>query len=147
MIRRATVQDYPAILVMSREFWLETAYDDPHDDEHVLFMIKMADDHDLLFVVDIDHQVEGFVAGLNIPLLGNKSVTCVTELAYWINPAARGRHGLGLIRALEKGAKAVGAKYINMIAMESSKPEVAAAIYARRGYRKVETTYSKQLGA
>lgn len=131
---------------MSQEFWKQTAYSDPHDDDTVLAMMKMADDQALLFVVEIHRQVEGFAAGLISPLLANQAVLQVTEIAYWINPAWRGYHGIALIEALEKGAAAIGAKYINMIAMESSHPEVAEAIYIQRGYRKFETTYCKELG-
>jgi hypothetical protein len=91
--------------------------------------------------------VEGFIAGILIPLLGNGNVFQVTELAYWVNPDHRGTAGYKLLVALEDQAKVLGAKYINMIALESSFPEVAVGIYERRLYRKLETTYCKELAA
>lgn len=121
-------------------------YSEPHDDEHVLVMVELAAEQRLLFVVDIDNQAVGFIAGIISPLLASSAAHQVTEIGLWINPAQRGRYGMALINILEKGAEAIGAKYMNMIAMESSAPEVAEAIYARRGYWKLETVYTKVLG-
>ena len=146
MIRRATAEDYPAIVAMSGLFWQVMPYSEPHDDDHVMVMVKLAQDQGLLFVLDIDCRVQGFIAGIKSPLLGSLEAHQVTEIAYWINPDSRGRYGMALIDALEKGAEAVGAKYINMIAMASSRPEVAEAIYTRRKYWKLETVYTKQIG-
>ncbi len=131
---------------MSRQFWTETHYDDEFDAEHVGRMVEVSHQCQCLRVLEIDDQVQGFVAGIAMPLLGNARVVQVTELAYWINPDWRGRFGVQLMQALEDAARAVGAKYLNMIAMESSSPELAIQIYERMGYERIETTYCKQLG-
>ena len=131
---------------MSHEFWQHTAYDDEFDPDHVLSMVKMAYDHDLLLVLEIDNCVCGFIAGVAIPLLGNGNVTQVTEMGYWINRDKRGQYGEVLIDGLEIAAENIGAVYINMISMESSHPEVAEHIYRKRGYEKIETVYCKRIG-
>lgn len=146
LIRPATEDDFGLCLAMAEVFWKHTCYTDPFERDHVRSMIELAHDHKLLIVYDVEGTVQGFVAGLAIPLLGNASVTQVSELAYWINPAHRGNAGLALLRGLEQAAELIGAKYINMIAMESSAPDMAEAIYRSQGYYKIETTYCKELG-
>lgn len=145
MIRQATVDDIQACVEMSRAFWKHTAYTDAFDENHVESMVCLALDCQLLLVLEIDGSVEGFAAAISQPLLANAAVIQVTELAYWINKAHRGCYGLVLIHELEQAAKDRGAAYINMIAMESSSPDVAEAIYKRCGYQKIETTYCKRL--
>ena len=132
---------------MAKRFWKLTHYDDAFDAYHVMEMVKLAAQSKLLLIHDVDDTVQGFIAGIAIPLLGNGNVVQVTELAYWINPEHRGNDGIALLVALEKAAEKVGAKYINMIAMESSAPWQAVAIYEARQYQKIETTYCKELGA
>lgn len=144
MIRPAYAQELEICVSMAREFWQHTYYDDPFDDQYVYKMVELAYRHELLIVLEVHKRLCGFAAGVAIPLLGNAQVTQVTELAYWVNPESRG-HGLKLIEGFEKACRMVGAKYVNMIAMQSSSPEVAEKIYLRRGYTKIETTYCKKL--
>lgn len=144
MIRSATNADFGKILKMCEVFWGYTCYDDAFDPEHVLKMIRLSSDHELLVVLQIEDEICGFVAGLALPLLGNGSVTQVTELAYWINADQRG-HGLELLSGLETAARMRGAKYLNMISMASCEPEKADRIYDHRGYTKIETTWRKEL--
>lgn len=130
---------------MSRQFWTQTCYEDAFDEHHVADMVKLSFDCNCLSVLELRNQVEGFIAGVAIPLLGNGAVVQVTEMAYWINPEHRGRFGVQLMQALEERARAVGAKYLNMIAMDSSAPETAVRIYERMGYQRIESTYLKRL--
>ena len=145
MIRAAEESDFPIILDMCEEFWQETAYDEPFDRQHTKLMVEMALDHGLLAVVD-ESGVVGFVAGIKGPLMASPSVQAGTELAWWINPEHRkGRKGIDLMLFIENLAKNQGIKYWNMISMESSKPEVANAIYAKLGYTVIETSWAKVL--
>ena len=131
---------------MCRDFWSLTDYDDAFDPEHVLAMVREAHAHQLLVVLSIDDNLCGFVAGIAMPLLGNGSVTQVTELAYWINPKQQKRGlGIELLGGLETAARAIDAKYLNMISLEAVYPEVANRIYQRQGFTRIETVWRKEL--
>lgn len=144
MIRPATPEDFEIILAMCQRFWRHTRYREPMQPDHVIKLIQHAHSIDLLTVLEVNGEVEGFAAGLSGPLLGNADTIQVLELAYWINPGARGR-GIALLRAFEKAARSAGAHYLNMVAMESSHPEIAERIYQRLGFEKAETIYTKKL--
>jgi hypothetical protein len=146
MVRDGKAEDLPAVVEMAREFWQHTRYDDPFDADYVEYMTGLALEHGLLAILEVDGAVEGFTAGLKSPLLACHAVLSGTEIAYWINPAARkGRNGIALIKHIESMAKAQGVKYWNMIAMESSMPEMVARIYGSLGYEKSETSYTRIL--
>ncbi len=145
MIRVATIEDFDVILDMCERFWQETMFKEKFDRDHTKNMVALAYDHGLLAVVDLDGVV-GFVAGIYSDLLGSKDAKMGTELAWWINPENRkGRHGIDLMLFIEALAKMKGIKYWNMIAMESSAPDIASRIYRRLGYAKSETSFTKVL--
>lgn len=129
---------------MCEQFWQLTAYEDPFDPEHALAYMRHAYDNGLLGVCIAKSEPCGFVAGVALPLLGNLHVTQVTELAFWINPDSRGQ-GIYLLEWLETAARKIGAKYINMISMQACEPKKAERIYRHMGYRKIETTFMKEL--
>lgn len=146
MVRDGTAADLPAVVVMAREFWKHTRYDEPFDPDYVEYMSDLALQHGLLAILEMDGVVEGFTAGLKSPLLACHAVLSGTEIAYWVNPAARkGRNGIALIRHIEGMARTQGIKYWNMVAMESSMPEMVARIYGALGYEKSETSYTRIL--
>lgn len=146
MVRDGTKDDLPDVVVMAREFWTHTRYDEEFDEEYVWFMTSLALEHGLLAVLEVDGITEGFVAGLKAPLLACASVLNGTEIACWVNPEARkGRNGIALIKHIENMARAQGIKYWNMIVMESCEPEHGARIYRGLGYEKSETSYTRVL--
>jgi len=146
MVRDGKTEDLGAVVEMAREFWKHTRYDEAFDADYVEFMSAMALEHGLLAILEVDGVIEGFTAGLKSPLLACSTVLGGTEIAWWVNPAARrGRNGIALMQHIEKMAKAQGVKYWNMIVMESCQPEVGAAIYERLGYEKSETSYTRIL--
>lgn len=146
MVRDGNTADLDAVVVMAEQFWKHTRYEVPFDPVHVRNMAALALDHGLLAILEIDGQVEGFTAGVKGPLLGNASVLSGTEIAWWVNPAARkGRNGIVLMKHIEQMARDQGVRYWNMIVMESCMPEVGAAIYERMGYEKSETSYTRAL--
>lgn len=146
MVRDGRIEDLPMVVLMAREFWGMTLYEDDFDPDHVFVMANMALDQGLLAILEIDGEIEGFTAGIKGPLLGNASVLTGTEIAWWVNPRARkGRNGLELMKHIEGMAKSQGVKYWNMIVMESCMPEVGSAIYLRQGYKKSETSFTRIL--
>jgi len=146
MIREAKEDDFDSIIEMSSKFWLETMFDEPFDPDHTMLMVEMAYDHKLLAVIEVDSEVVGFVAGIAAPTMGSPDAIAGTELAWWINPEHRNNgNGLKLINFIEGLARIAGVKYWNMVAMESSNPRVAEAIYQKLGYFKSETMYTRIL--
>jgi len=146
MVRDGNKFDLDAVVDMAREFWKHTMYKDDFDPDHVRFMASMALDHGLMAVLVIGGVTQGFCAAIKAPLLANASVLTATEIAWWVNPEARkGRNGLSLMKHIERMAQDQGVKYWNMVVMESCQPEVGAAIYEARGYKKSETSYTRIL--
>ena len=147
MIRDAIEADFEIILDMSEEFWQETQFSEPLERDHTLLMVKMALDHGLLAVLEVDGLVQGFCAGIKSFSIGTTSCLVGTELAWWINPEHRkGRKGLDLMFYMEQLAEDQGIKYWSMASMETSSPSTANKIYERFGYVKSETLYTKILG-
>lgn len=146
MVRIGEYDDVGDIIKMSCEFWHHTIYDDPADPDTIAEMAKCCIDNDLMAVLEINGEVCGFACGIKGTLLGNCEIAIGVEVAWWVNPEHRnGRNGITLLRKLEDLAREQDIKYWNMVYMQSSMPEDIAQLYEAMGYRKVETTYSKEL--
>lgn len=146
MIRRGAECDYQRILELSEEFWQHTMFDEPFEADHTENMVRMADDHGLLAVLEVNGRVEGFAAGVCSFLLGSTKAKCGTELAWWVSPDHRkGRNGVALLQYMEQLAKEQGIKYWCMASMQSSMPEYVNRLYEKMGYTHSETTYIKVL--
>ena len=97
MIRKANESDFPEILRMSANFWLNTQFDEPFEHEHTLKMVEMAFEHGLLAVVEINGEAVGFCAGIKSFIIGSTKAMCATELAWWIDPEHRaGKNGVAV---------------------------------------------------
>ena len=146
MVRVGQFKDIPAIVLMARDFWKHTIYDDPADPETIQAMASDCIYNRLMVVLEIKGQICGFACGIKGALLGNSNVAIGTEVAWWVNPDHRaGMNGIALLKKLEELAKDHNIKYWNMAFMESSMPKEIAQIYEKMGYIKAETTYSKEL--
>ena len=145
IIRRGVKSDIESIVDMARGFWGQTIYDEEYCPETVANMAEACINAGLMSVVD-DDGVVGFACGMKGPLLGNASVVCGIELAWWIDPKYRNEnHGVNLLMHLEQQARDAGIKYWNMVYMVSSMPDVVEKIYQKLGYNKIEVTYQKVL--
>ena len=145
MIRQGTIEDVPAIVEMSREFWKHTQFDEEFDPEHVAVMVCMCIDHNLLLVID-NGEIDGFICAVKSFLLGSRKAQTATELAWWVNPSKRGKMlGVQLISALERLCIEQDVKYLNMAYMETSMPERVRDMYISLGYKLEETIYTKVL--
>jgi hypothetical protein len=68
------------------------------------------------------------------------------EAVWWLNPHYRkGFMGLRLLATAEAWAREQGARYFDVL--EPADTDGLAAIYERRGYLRVETTWRKDLAA
>lgn len=145
MIRKATPEDFEAILDMAQEFWVHTQFDEPFERDHTLNMVNMCYDHDLLLVAE-DDGICGFIAAIKGPLLGSSKAFCATEVAWFVIPEKRGRiHGIRLIQSLERLCIEQEVKYLSMAFMETSMPDKVKHLYESLGYTLQETLYTKRL--
>ena len=141
MIRKAKERDFLDILSLSEEFWLETEYEEEFDPTHVLEMVKLSYNNDLLCVLDLNG-VKGFIAGVVAPLLGSPKALVAAEVGFYILPKYRG-NGLKLMRFYESQVASKGIKYNSMMSLQSCDPERANRLYEGMGYHLSEMTYLK----
>ena len=72
------------------------------------------------------------------PISGKKTAS---EVAWWVDPSARGSIGIALLRRAEAWAKTTGAVRMQMVAPN----ERVGEFYRRVGYEKAETAWSRRL--
>lgn len=134
------------VVRMCREFYKHTIYDDPFCDESVYTIIRSSISDNLCMVSIVDGSVVGFIGGIMGAMLMNLSVKMTTELGWWVDKEYRNSGaGLKLIRAFEKRAKELGAKYTNANYMESSMPAEVKKMYLRLGYVENEQVMTRKL--
>jgi N-acetylglutamate synthase-like GNAT family acetyltransferase len=141
MIRRATADDVPALVAMGARFLAEGPYAATRPtsadalEAFVAHMVSHA------YVVRSDH---GMLAGHAFahPITGEPTAS---EVAWWVEPEARG--GLAALRLLthfEAWAADHGVRAVQMIAPAGTR---LGRLYARYGYRELETTWEKRRAA
>jgi GNAT superfamily N-acetyltransferase len=64
---------------------------------------------------------------------------------FWFSDHAHRGEGFGLLRAYEKRAAELGAGRVCMVHLHNLTPERLQEIYERRGFRKIEVHYMKEL--
>jgi L-amino acid N-acyltransferase YncA len=147
IVRKATAEDLPAILAMSRKFYATTSYAalTPMSDDTVIALALMMMDTGVLLVAEVDGVVVGMVALMVLPFLFNHAIKTAHEVAWWVDPVERASGaGIALMRALERECRAAGCKAIQMICLPNS-PDGAAAVYRRLGYAHTESCWTKEL--
>jgi GNAT superfamily N-acetyltransferase len=145
-IRQATEDDIPRVIEMGAKFWALTDYRTvPYDAGSIEHWSMLMIDQELLLVAEVDGVVVGSVGALAAPLLGNVQYLVCSELFWWIEEEHRSV-GLGeaLLMGIEGAAKAKGAKFFNMIALNAVEPERAAQVYLKRGYKLMEWSFTKE---
>lgn len=86
------------------------------------------------------HGVEGMLGFVVFPHFFSGTMIA-GELAWFVEPEARGRVGLSLLREAENAARTLGAKKMQMVSPDGR----VAKLYKRLGYVEVETTYQRSL--
>lgn len=149
-IREATDADVPAIATLAEHF-LATPYARTYLGASraglELFTTYLLEQPlCTVIVAQLEETCElvGFIAllGGGSPL--DEAHAVCEELAWWVEPDARGagRVGARLLDAAEAWARAHGLKWLKMVAPHQSR---VGRFYERRGYVPVETAYSKGL--
>lgn len=144
VVRAATIEDVPQMLVNTQRFINETPYKDlelvNHDmQEELLAMINCG----LCFVADQDGTHLGGVGAIKSPLFINHSIKMASERFWWVDPEHRDSGvGKSLFLAIYTAAKAESCDYLTMFSLAD--PAVDK-LYERAGMKKTDHTWMMKL--
>lgn len=142
VIRHATEADIPRITEMGVRFIRESRYSQflTESTEHIENLLRYLINGDGgVLLAERDGTIIGMLGFIMHPNLIS-GVRTAGELFWWVEPETRG-DGIRLLHAVEREARAAGAKALQMIAPDDR----VAGIYERLGYTKLEVAYHKAL--
>ena len=146
MVRKATIEDFPQICKMAREFHACTEYGFIEFDDASLFLIMKQSIGQGMCYVSEHEELTGFIIGMVFGSPLNQMVKMATELAWWVKPEYRKTSaGVKLLKALEAGAKENGAVSLTMVCLESIEPDAVQAIYEKMGYSQAERSFLRRI--
>lgn len=140
MIREATLDDIPGLMVLGRSFharslWAQMPLDEGRVEQHIISIIT--GENTACYVLD---DLTGAVGVYIAPLYFTDAF--VAQEAFWY---CESRRGLSLMRKAEEWARERGAACMFMSRIEGLADERVDQIYRRDGYRPTEHTYMKVL--
>lgn len=143
-IRKATQDDVFDILILAKEFSKEAPKSHKWDkDKTEQFILSALQNTNMvIFVIDVDGEVEGALVGLLSELYMSHTIQA-TELAWFVSKDYRGKPAsIKLVKAFEKWSKDKGAVQVGMgdIAGISTLDK----LYKRLGYEIAESVYLKE---
>lgn len=144
MIRKATHNDIPAIVEMSRKFYATTSYAGWADfcPDTVADLSRMLIDTGVMLLCGAERPV-GMVGLVVAPFMFNGAHKAAYEVVWWVDPEAQNQGaGKALLAAIEPACREMGCAAIQMVTLHDSPPQ-AALIYERAGFRHSETSYTK----
>jgi GNAT superfamily N-acetyltransferase len=150
-IRRATAADTPALVRMACQFIASSPYRDlvdanpAHQRQAIAWLLgQQSAALALLLVAEGDAGPVGMLAMAIVPSPVSGALVA-TELAWWLDPAARrGSTGVRLWEQAERWAADHDAVYVHMVAPHGT---AVGAMYQRRGYLPLETVWQKRVAA
>ncbi len=152
MIRTATPGDFSSLMKLVKEFKEESPYKDKFVsqekyEERVEFFLNPRPEEHIVFVLEIQGEVVGLIAG--VVTIGehifSEDKTAV-ELVWYVTPDHRSSSGsLRLIKAYEKWAKLVGCTQSTMSNLVNPSMDRLTKIYNKLGYTLTEQTFTKEL--
>ncbi|HMF95098.1 MAG TPA: GNAT family N-acetyltransferase [Vicinamibacterales bacterium] len=143
--RPATLEDLDAIVAMGERFRSSspiyaTRLAANPDQMRALATRLITDPLGIILVAERDGALVGMLAALIYPHFLS-GVRAAGELAWWVDPAARGTIGVRLLKDLERWARDLGAETLDMIA-----PSLRVErMYEHLGYEPIERTYQRRL--
>lgn len=155
VIRPATEADVPRIVEMAERFYPESPYlaiygeMAPHQAAGLALVAMRGFEHHIepgvMLVAEEGDALVGMVCLAKDRATFNPNLTIASELVFWVEPEHRGgMAAVRLLKAAEDAARARGID-VNRMAVLSSSPAQAAALYERMGYTLTESYYSKRL--
>lgn len=143
MIRDATNNDLKQLVDMGLRFlrlhYADKLKENPAQIEKTVNDLLLNPDARIL-IAGNGKTAEGMLAFMVYPHYFSGEKTAI-ELAWWVEPEARGRLGLELLKYAENAARAMGAVSMQMIAPDKE----IERLYGRLNYEHVESTYQKEL--
>lgn len=143
MIRPATRADIPAMIRMARRFHEASPAASLTFSPQAAAMASMAavDDQSILAVVlDLDGVCGALVAQAMVYPLGSQIIA--KESVFWIEPEARGRWAMAMIRAYEAWADGIGAVAVGLSCFSDGRTQ---KLFERAGFRPAEINTIKGL--
>lgn len=143
-VREATAADVPEMVTMGLRFIASSPYAvhlTPDPERMALVVERLVEDPRGLALV-LEQRGGALVGMLGVMVDAHflTGLPTMSELFWWAEPVARG-HGLRLLRAAERWAKAQGAVVAQMIAPT----EDVGRLYLRLGYEPLERSYQRSL--
>lgn len=147
-VRFATANDLETIVEMGSKFFELHPYKtegSEYDHESTLKTVSDLLKDQILLVLEVDGKVEGMAGAIVVPCYWNFYEKQGVENFWWVNEEHRKGNGKRLRQALEKIAKARGAKYWVMVSLTTAEPEKLHKMYAKAGFNHIENVYMKVL--
>jgi N-acetylglutamate synthase-like GNAT family acetyltransferase len=146
LIRTATEADIPEIVRLGSQSLIDGPYagmlkDTPEQSAKLAMEVIQKSNGKILLYQNDSGKVAGLIGFIVFPHYFTGELTA-TEIMWYILPEDRaGGNGIKLLWEAEKEAKAMGAKWMGCSAPDAQ----TASIYARFGYKTVETLCMKAL--
>lgn len=149
--RLATPDDFETIAGLGRAFHEASGYASicEYDEQSMLLSLDAIHTASgFVVLAEADRRIAGFGAAILRPLFFDLSCIVASELFWWVMPRWR-RHsagvGLNLLASMETEAKRRGASHFQMAAIESLRGRAVSRMLERRGYRHIESAFTKRL--
>jgi len=143
MIRRATREDIPNVLLLIHEFQDESldAYKLFCDDDKAIKLMESVWQTSL--VMEEDGKIVGVIAGIIVSAMVSIGYT-MQEIIYFVTKSYRGK-GISLLTAFEHMSREMGCQNIVMVHMGNIYRNAMERIYTNLGYVFLEAQYIKCL--
>lgn len=146
MIRRATIEDMPHLLVMGEQFAAYAPHRVEYSPEGTAASLSSLMDVGVILVNEIDGEIAGALVGMIAPFWYAPSSSIAVELAWWVDPKYRGGGSASrLVKAFEQWGQENGASAISLCDMRHDDEFPAGPLFERMGYRLTERTHIKEL--
>lgn len=145
MLRLAALTDTDRLVEMTRKFISLSPYAHyPVDDDKIRELVSQCLDYtkNIIFIYATDEgEPQGMLAATTNEFLFNRE-RIASEMAWWVEPAYRGRGGTLLKAAFEHWARHMGCTLASMSSLDTL---AVRKVLSRSGYRKTEDTFVKEL--
>jgi N-acetylglutamate synthase-like GNAT family acetyltransferase len=143
MIREATESDVPRLVDMGltfvRLYYADVLQENPEQLEATIRGL-LTNEQARILVAENGNGVEGMISFMVSPHPFSGEMDAL-ELAWWVEPEARGTVGLKLLREAGQAATRMGAKRLVMI----SPNRTIDTLYGKLGYRELERVFQRTL--
>ncbi len=149
VIRAATNDDIPAMVVYGDQFWTQTRYfaaGVEYDSETVLNQAFELIESGVVLMAEDQGRVVGLMLVIIAPFPMNMHYLQAIEWVFYVDPEYR-RGGLGvkLIAEAEKRLIEKDVKFFTMVSLTNVTPKAANQLYESLGFEHSETNFTKDL--